>query len=65
MPFGNYGQELPYIFANGLSDKSEIVYDGKIYFVEPKGRDTKVLIEKKIINDIKVDKRKMKGVKIK
>jgi len=47
-----------------IKDQGQLTYDGNKYYIQTAGSDAKLLINKKIIKNITVEQRKMKGIKI-
>jgi hypothetical protein len=47
-----------------IKDLGQVTYDGNIYYILPSGSDAKLLIMKKVIKNITVQERKMKGIEV-
>lgn len=61
-----YNTYLYQIFAlEWINNVGKVSYEGYIYNILPKGSDARLMIEKDVLNNIDIDKRRMKGIKIK
>ncbi len=69
--FGKWPEEgegkdtLYKIFAlDWKNDTGKVIYDSTVFYIQPEGSQAKLMINKKVLNKIDVNKRRMKGVKL-
>jgi len=65
VPAEHTGNDIYHISMDGVVNNSgQITYDNKLYYIQPKGTNAKLMIKKTITDKLRLDKRVMKGRKV-